>query len=113
VEMTGCTFRLGKTGVLEILLMLKNKEEARFGQFIKSLSIPRRSIAIRLLELQEVEYIRRQDHVDGLSSVAFRGYVLTQAGTRLVNGIGIRALEYMIRAERGLKANAGTKTFCS
>ena len=110
--MTGCTFRLGKTGVLEILLMLKNKEEARFGQFVKSLSIPRRSIAIRLLELQEVGYMR-QDHVDGLGSVAFRGYVLTQAGTRLVNGIGIRALEYMVRAERGLKANAWTKTLCS
>jgi DNA-binding HxlR family transcriptional regulator len=98
--MSRAKFSLSKSGVLPILWLLSVRGEVRFTHFGSQLTIPRRTIAVRLAELTKAGLLERREHSDGMGSIAFTGYSLTDSGRKLVNRIGAKSMQRLMEAEK-------------
>jgi DNA-binding HxlR family transcriptional regulator len=91
---------LRKAGLLAILWFLRTQNEARFGQLVSELHIPKKTVAIRLLELRRASLVVRNVRQEGVDGVGYHVYVLTVDGRRLTDRIGTKSIERLVEAER-------------
>jgi len=91
---------LRKAGLLAILWFLRTQNEARFGQLVSELHIPKKTVANRLLELRKARLVVRNVRQEGVDGIGYHVYVLTIDGRRLVDHIGTKSIEHLVEAER-------------
>jgi predicted DNA-binding transcriptional regulator len=85
------------------LWFLRTQNEARFGEMVSELRIPNKTVANRLLELRKARLVTRNVRQEGIGGVGYHVYVLTTDGRRLVDRIGTKSIECLVKAERELQ----------
>jgi DNA-binding HxlR family transcriptional regulator len=92
---------LTRSGLLPILWLLLKKREARFGEFVTDLQIPRKTLARRLIELVDLKLVKLEVRQDAKGK-GYHVYALTNQGLRLTKRIGPAVVERFIHAQKAL-----------
>jgi DNA-binding HxlR family transcriptional regulator len=99
---------LRKSGTLHILSFLLKHNSARFGFLVENLKVPRKTIALRLKEMLKLRLIEFQGRKDETGKI-YNVYVLTSAGKKLTERIGLSTIERLIQIDQELLRNRDQK----